>query len=274
MLDQLSHSTLQQWMDMTIGIAQQGGSILKHFWGRIQDIKEKGFPGDLVTEADRQSEEVIVHGIRRHFPGHAILAEESGHIEGQADFSWIVDPLDGTTNYAHQYPLVAISIGLLYQQEPILGVIYNPIQEELFHAYQGSGAFLNGCKLSVSQIPSLGKSLLATGFAYDRCQNPNNNYTEFCHFTHLTQGVRRGGAASLDLAYVAAGRLDGYWERGLKPWDMAAGIVIVKEAGGQVSDYDGSLIKLDSGRILATNGLLHEAIKNELLQLKPDRLAD
>lgn len=274
MLPALSVAHLEKWMDLVIGVAQQGGAILKHFWGRIQEVQEKSAPGDLVTEADRQSEEVIINGLRRYFPGHPILAEESGQFGEGAEFLWVIDPLDGTTNYAHQYPLVAISIGLLYQQEPVLGVVYNPIQGELYHAYCGAGACLNGQKIAASKVSSLNQSLLATGFAYDRRQNADNNYREFCHFTHMTQGVRRGGAASLDLAYVAAGRLDGYWERGLKPWDVAAGIVLVREAGGKVSDYDDSSVKLNSGRILASNGLIHQQMNQELIQLKTKPLVE
>ncbi|WP_068467654.1 inositol monophosphatase family protein [Candidatus Protochlamydia phocaeensis] len=265
----ISPDSLSQWMRTVVGIAQEGGEVLKKFWGHLPAIQEKNFPGDLVTEADRQSEELILRALQQNFPAYPILAEESGlSSQLSSDFIWIVDPLDGTTNYAHQYPMVAISIGLLYQGEPILGVIYNPLTAELYTAAKGLGSKLNGRSIQVSAIPSLKDSLLATGFAYDRRETPDNNYAEFCHFTHLTQGVRRAGAASLDLAYVACGRLDGYWERGLKPWDMAAGIVLVREAGGWVSDYDLNPVNLQSGRILATNPLLQQAISQELLALR------
>jgi myo-inositol-1(or 4)-monophosphatase len=184
-------------------------------------------------------------------------------------FLWAVDPLDGTTNFAHRYPAFAVSIGLLIDGEPAVGVVYEPLRDELFFAARGLGAFLNYRPIRVSATEGLAKSLLVTGFAYDRRETDDNNYAEFCHFTHLSQGVRRGGSASLDLAYVAAGRLDGYWERGLSPWDIAAGIVLVREAGGTVSAYDGSPFDIDSGRILASNGLLHTAMINELAKVHP-----
>lgn len=267
-LDVIAH-LLPEWLKIATQAAQKGGIVLKKFWGNLREIKEKEFPGDLVTEADQQSEKIIIQWLSDHFPDHQILAEESGFTHKKSEFIWIIDPLDGTTNYAHQYPMFAISIGLLYQGEPILGVIYNPITEELFQAAEGLRASLNYRPITVSNIHSLEKGLLGTGFAYDRRKNPDNNYAEFCHFTHLTQGVRRAGAASLDLAYVACGRLDGYWERGLKPWDMAAGIVIVKQAGGQVSDYNLTPLQLESGRILATNGHLHLAMSQELISTLP-----
>lgn len=263
---------LQHWLAVATQAAQQGGAILKHYWGNLRDIREKGLPGDLVTEADQQSEKVIVDWISRHFPDHQILAEESGLSQRQSEFMWAIDPLDGTTNYAHQYPMAAVSIGLIHQEEPILGVIYNPLTEELYQAAKGLGATLNQRPIHVSTIANLNKSLLATGFAYDRRETADNNYVEFCHFTHLTQGVRRAGAASLDLAYVACGKLDGYWERGLKPWDIAAGAILVQEAGGQISDYKLKPLSWKSGRILATNRHLHLPISQELVELEKQKL--
>lgn len=262
MISQLQ--SLPQWLTLATQAAQQGGAILKKFWGHLKEIREKNFPGDLVTEADQESEQVIIQWLSKHFPEHQILAEESGLSHQHSEFIWAIDPLDGTTNYAHQYPMAAVSIGLIYQQEPILGVIYNPLTEELFQAAKGLGASLNQQPIKVSSISHLKESLLATGFAYDRRETPDNNYAEFCHFTHLTQGVRRAGAASLDLAYVACGRLDGYWERGLKPWDIAAGTILVREAGGLVSDYKLGPLQLDSGRILASNGHLQGEMSREL----------
>ncbi len=264
----VSFYLLSQWMKLATEAAQQGGAVLKELWGNLKDIRDKRYQGDLVTEADRQSESVILNSLLFHFPDHQILAEESGLFQPPSDFMWAVDPLDGTTNYAHQYPMIAVSIGLIYQHSPILGVIYNPITDELFQAAEGWGAKLNGQPITVSNISHLKDSLLATGFAYDRRETPDNNYAEFCHFTHLTHGVRRAGAASLDLAYVACGRLDGYWEKGLKPWDLAAGAIMVKEAGGWVSDYKLDPLNLDSGRILATNGHLQSAMSQELIYIK------
>jgi myo-inositol-1(or 4)-monophosphatase len=239
----------------------------------VHDIQEKGEVGDLVTEADKKSEQVILDSLERYFPSHKILAEESGGASlNGSEFVWVVDPLDGTTNYAHQFPFVAVSIGLLYRNEPVLGVIYNPILNELFQTAKGLGAKAQGQSIHVSKTAALQNSLLATGFAYNRRHTLDNNYAEFCRFTHLTQGVRRAGAASLDLAYVAMGRLDGYWENGLKPWDIAAGAILVREAGGIVSDYDASNLKLESGRILASNPLLHANISHELMQFRKSDL--
>lgn len=267
----ISSLLLQEWLDLATQAAWQGGVVLKHFWGNLSEIKEKEFPGDLVTEADQQSEKIIMDWLFHYFPDHQILAEESGFLQHPSEFIWAIDPLDGTTNYAHQYPMAAVSIGLIYQQEPILGVVYNPFTDELYQAAKGLGATLNQQPIHVSPISDLNKSLLATGFAYDRRETTDNNYAEFCHFTHLTQGVRRAGAASLDLAYVACGRLDGYWERGLKPWDIAAGAVLVHEAGGQVSNYQLGKLDLESGRILATNGYLQAAMSQELAEVERQR---
>lgn len=260
----MNNSLLLEWLKIATLAAQQGGSILKQFWGNITEIKEKR-PGDLVTEADRQSEECILQCLRHHFPDHQMLAEESGLSMQTSEYIWAIDPLDGTTNYSHQYLMAAVSIGLIYRQEPILGVIYNPITEELFQAAKGLGATLNQKPIRVSKIRNLNESLLATGFPYNRRETHDNNYTEFCYLTDVTQGVRRAGVASLDLAHVACGRLDGFWEKGLKPWDVAAGALLVKEAGGSVSDYILEPLDLYSEKILASNGHVHAAMSEALL---------
>ncbi|WP_353930416.1 inositol monophosphatase family protein [Okeanomitos corallinicola TIOX110] len=264
-------TNLQTFLDIATEAALAAGVILQDYLGKVEDATtEKGRPGDLVTAADKASEKVILEIINRHFPHHAILAEESGKLGNQtSEYLWAIDPLDGTTNYAHQYPCFAVSIGLFIQGVPKVGVIYDPFHNELFRAAAGLGATRNRRPIQVSQTCELSKSLLVTGFAYDRRETTDNNYAEFCHFTHLTQGVRRGGSASLDLAYVACGRVDGYWERGIAPWDIAAGIVLVQEAGGKVTAYDGSDLKIDAGRILATNGYLHHSISQKLMQVKP-----
>ena len=243
--------------------------VLQDYLGKLENaITEKGRPGDLVTIADKASEQVILEILGRHFPQHSILAEESGKLGNQDnEFLWAIDPLDGTTNYAHQYPCFAVSIGLLINGVPKVGVIYDPFRDELFRAAAGLGATRNRRPIQVSQTAELSKSLLVSGFAYDRRETADNNYAEFCHLTHLTQGVRRDGAAALDLAYVACGRVDGYWERGIAPWDVVAGIILVQEAGGNVTAYDGSPIKIESGRILATNGHLHNSLSQELMQV-------
>jgi myo-inositol-1(or 4)-monophosphatase len=261
---------LEGFLEIATEAALSAGAILQSYWGNLESVKEKGRPGDLVTEADAAAETAVITILKRHFPEHQILAEESGYQGNTVSrFLWAIDPLDGTTNYAHQYPFSATSIALLIDGVPQVGVIFDPFHQELFRAAKGLGATCNRSPIHVSQTKTLAQSLLVTGFAYDRRETPDNNYAEFCHFTHLTQGVRRGGAASIDLAYVACGRLDGYWERGLSPWDIAAGIVLVQEAGGQVSAYDQTSLDLSSGRILATNTYLHEALSTELLKVKP-----
>lgn len=261
---------LQRFLDVATEAALAGGAVLQSYWGNLSSIQEKGRSGDLVTEADRASEVAVLNVIKRHFPDHAILAEESGQL-GQQDspLLWAIDPLDGTTNYAHQYPLCAVSIGLLVLGVPMVGVVYNPILNDLYRAAKGLGATHNRQPIQVSTTEKLSDSLLVTGFAYDRRETVDNNYAEFCHLTHLTQGVRRGGSASIDLAHVACGCLDGYWERGLSPWDLAAGVVLVEEAGGQISAYDGSAFDIYSGRLVATNGALHQPIVQELGTVQP-----
>ncbi|WP_353258328.1 inositol monophosphatase family protein [Prochlorothrix hollandica] len=263
---------LQRFLDIATEAALAGGAVLQAHWGTLDrhTIEEKGRPGDLVTVADRASEAAVLAVIQRHLPHHSILAEESGFqattTATAADYLWAIDPLDGTTNYAHQYPFYGVSIALVIQGVPQVGVIYVPFFQELFRAAQGLGATLNRQRIQVSSTATLDQSLLVTGFAYDRRETTDNNYREFCHLTHLTQGVRRGGSASVDLAYVACGRLDGYWERGLSPWDLAAGVVLVREAGGQVTAYDQSPFDLASGRILATNGHLQGELSAALAQ--------
>ena len=245
-------------------------AVLKERWGKLTDIQEKGRQGDLVTEADKLAEKEVLKVLNRHLPDHQILAEESGAL-GNADseYLWAIDPLDGTTNYAHGLPLAATSVGLMINGVPTVGAVYNPFSDELFRAATGLGATRNRRPISVSKTKSLEKSLLITGFAYDRRETNDNNYAEFCHMTHLTQGVRRLGCASMDLAGVACGRLDGYWERGIQPWDMAAGIVVLREAGGKITAYDGSPLNIESGRVLATNGLIHDSLSKALLETPP-----
>lgn len=261
---------LQIFLDIATEAAQAGGAVLRSFWGKLENVIEKGRPGDLVTEADKASEAEILKVLRRHVPDHAILTEESGQFgEMTNKYLWAIDPLDGTTNYAHQYPCSATSIGLLIDGVPSVGVVFDAFHQELFQAATGLGATKNRRPIHVSTTTDLSHSLLVTGFAYDRRETSDNNYAEFCYLTHLTQGVRRSGSAAMDLAYIAAGRLDGYWERGLSPWDMVAGIVLVREAGGLVTAYDGSPLEIASGRILATNGQLHRELSETLQNVPP-----
>lgn len=269
-MSQTPPEQLQIFLDIATEAAMAAGAVLQSYWGNLEAVEEKGRPGDLVTEADKHAEAEILQVLRRHVPDHAILSEESGQFGDKTnDYLWAIDPLDGTTNYAHQYPIAAVSVGLLIAGTPQVGVIYNPFRNELFRAARGLGATCNRQTIQVSQTSELSKSLLVTGFAYDRRETADNNYAEFCYLTHLTQGVRRSGSASLDLADVACGRLDGYWERGLSPWDMAAGIVLVEEAGGKVTAYDGSPLDIRSGRVLATNTQLHYYLSTELLRVPP-----
>ena len=256
---------MNNYLDTATDLALKAGQLLRSFWGKLTDIKQKQYFWDLVTEADLASEALIIDALKKLYPEHRILSEETGFSSAHAsDHLWLIDPLDGTTNFTHQYPMISVSIALFIRQEPVVGVVYNPIHQELFQAEHGQGATLNGKSIHVSSIEQLERGLLATGFAYDRKETQENNYAEFCHMTHLSQGVRRGGSAALDLAYVAAGRLDGYWERGLKPWDMAAGVVLVQEAGGKISSYENGPLDISSGRILATNEKIHMLLSHEL----------
>ena len=262
-----NYHSIEQLLDIALLAARAGGVILEKYWGKQLDIQQKGRLGDLVTQVDKQAEAQIVQVIKRYYPEHQILAEESGNLGRQnSEYLWVIDPVDGTTNYAHGYPQVAVSVGVLVNGIPTVGVVYNPMRKELYCAGKGLGATLNNFPIQVSTTNKLINSLLVTGFAYDRQEVEDNNYAEFCYLTHLTQGVRRAGCASLDLCDVAAGRLDGYWERGLSPWDLAAGVVIVQEAGGKVTAYDETKFDINSGRILATNGHLHSELSQTLQQ--------
>jgi myo-inositol-1(or 4)-monophosphatase len=238
-------------------IARRAGAIIREGFGRACQVWQKGTI-DFVTEFDRRSEEVIVSALQKEFPEHAILAEESGHHARAGEYQWVVDPLDGTTNFAHGFPIFAISLGLLRGTVPVVGVVYDPVHDELFAAELGHGASLNRRPIHVSSQASLGQALLATGFAYDIRTNPRNNLARFTHFMLRTQGVRRLGSAALDCAWTAAGRLDGYWESGIKAWDIAAGGLLVREAGGRTTSIEGAEDFMPTGTIVTSNGLLHE----------------
>jgi myo-inositol-1(or 4)-monophosphatase len=253
---------------IAIQAAREGGRILMQKFGAVT-VSFKG-EIDLVTEADRAAEEAIVAVIRGTFPRHDILAEEADWGRIDSPYRWIIDPLDGTTNYAHGFSWFAVSIALEVAGEVRLGVVYNPFHDELFFAEKGQGAFLNDIQLRVSATDRLDLALLATGFPYDRKTSPVNNYDHFLHFQQAAQAVRRPGVASLDLACVAAGRFDGYWEMKLKPWDVAAGQLLVTEAGGRVSDFDGGPLDIYRQEYLASNGRIHEAMAEILRQgLRP-----
>ena len=214
-----------------------------------------------------EAEELIVSAIRDNFPGHTIVAEEKDQGKESPLHRWYVDPLDGTTNYTHGFPHFAVSIGVERDGDRTIGVIYDPLKDELFSARRGGGAFLNGSRISTSEERELGRALLATGFAYDRRTAADNNTARLDHFLRRSHGVRRAGAAVIDLSYVACGRLDGFWEKGLHPWDVAAASLIVQEAGGRVTDFDGGPDYLSGEFFLASNGRIHD----EMLRVIRDR---
>jgi myo-inositol-1(or 4)-monophosphatase len=265
----LSSGELEQLTEVARRAAEAGGEQLRQHFGRLEQVREKGRSGDLVTEADHAAEAAVLALLETETPQIGVLAEESGRRSRPGDLEWCVDPLDGTTNYAHSYPLFCTSVGLCWGGQPLLGALAAPGLEQLYWAAPGLGSWCNGSKLAVSGCPSLEQALLVTGFAYDRRSRLDNNYAEFAWFTHRSQGVRRGGSVALDLAFVAAGKLDGIWERGLSPWDLAAGVVLVEQAGGVVSAYDGSAFAIDSGRILACGATLQPALIEGLASCRP-----
>jgi myo-inositol-1(or 4)-monophosphatase len=249
-----------------IEAAQVAGAILSDYAREGFRVEYKDTV-NLVTDADRRSEQAVIDVIHKSFPAHRILAEERGRQPGaDADYQWIIDPLDGTTNFAHGYPAYCVSIGVEYRGVPILGIVLDPTRNEVFFAEAGRGAFLNDRPLRVSHKPKLDVALLVTGFAYDIRVSPQNNLDNFSRFALTAQGVRRTGTAALDLCYVAAGRFDGFWELKLHPWDTAAGVVIVREAGGRVTDFKGRPHSIYEASILATNGLIHDEMLAILLQ--------
>jgi myo-inositol-1(or 4)-monophosphatase len=255
-------------LNFAIQTAREAGRVLAEKFGRALQVSNKG-DIDLVTEADLASEQLIVERVRSYHPRHAILAEEAGDVTpaggGASEFKWIVDPLDGTTNYAHGYPVFCVSIALEHEGRVVVGVVYDPLRDELFAAERGEGATLNGRRARVSDTSDLNRALLCTGFPYD-VRERGDFARHFRNFIMSAQSVRRDGAAALDLAYVAAGRFDGFYEEGLRPWDVAAGVLLVEEAGGRVTHYDGTPFDHYHPLIAASNGLVHEAMLAVLQQ--------
>lgn len=245
-------------LDFAIRVAREAGSVLRDNFGKKIDISLKS-KIDIVTEVDIASERLIKDLITSHYPKHQILAEEGGEYgsNSSSQYRWIVDPLDGTTNYTHGLPFFCVSIALEKSGEVICGVVYDPIHDELFAAELGSGATVNGRTIKVSDIEEINKSLLVTGFPYDVHTDELNNIDNFIRFIKTAQAIRRLGSAALDLCYVACGRIEGFWELKLKPWDMAAGALIVQEAGGRVTRFDGSRFNHYMQEVLASNGLIH-----------------
>lgn len=247
--------------------AFQAGKMLKQHSSSPPKIHYKGAV-DIVTDFDNRAQDMIFKSLSNHFPEHDFLAEENLSEEKGSDFCWIIDPIDGTTNYAHNFPVFCVSIAMAFENEIKLGVIYDPMREEMFTAVKDNGAVLNKKRIHVSSVRELDKSLLATGFPYDLRESRVNNFDHFLNFATRVQGIRRGGSAALDLCYVACGRFDGFWELKLQPWDVAAGRVIVLEAGGRVSDFQNYETGLSAEETLATNGLIHEQMVN-ILKMNP-----
>jgi myo-inositol-1(or 4)-monophosphatase len=257
----MSRTYLQAAME----IAREAGAILREEFDQAPQISYKG-DVDIVTQADKRSEKAIVARLTEFFPEHSIAAEEGTGHEGASEFRWHVDPLDGTTNFAHGYPCFCVSIALAQRDTLLAGVVFNPFYNELFAAERGEGATLNGKAIHVSKAASVATSLLCTGFPVQNRQlSPNLQF--YGDFTMRSHGVRRDGSAALDLASVAAGRFEGFWEFGLKPWDTAAGVLLIEEAGGKVSDFAAAPYKLGGPMILATNGLIHEEMRAAAVEI-------
>jgi myo-inositol-1(or 4)-monophosphatase len=246
-------------------IAREAGALLMEFFRRRVKIEYKG-DADLVTEADRSSEKLILERIRAGWPDHEVIGEEGARIETGGDYRWYVDPLDGTTNFAHGYPVFCVSLGLAFQGKRKAAVLYDPTRDELFAAEVGKGAFLNGHRIEVSKTPKLAQSLVATGFpSHKRHKNPNIYF--YHQLTLRSHGVRRAGSAALDLANVACGRFDGFWEFNLNAWDTTAGILIVEEAGGRATGFHGQPLEITDRDVMASNGLIHAEMVQEFDQI-------
>jgi myo-inositol-1(or 4)-monophosphatase len=246
---------MPNYLETSIQIAREAGALLSDYFQRCVGFELKG-EFDLVTEADRASEKLVVERLRAHYPTHSIVAEEGGGVESASEFRWYVDPVDGTTNFAHGFPVFNVTLALERAGELIAGVVFDPTRDELFAAERGGGASLNGRPIQVSKVARLEDSLVATGFP-SRKRHLNVNVHFYYQLAMLTHGVRRAGSAAIDLAYVACGRLDAFWEFGLNPWDMAAGILLIEEAGGTVSDMVGRPTNLRGPHLLTDNSLIH-----------------
>ena len=256
---------MKDFLSAAQAAALAAGRLLRDNISGTRKILHKGII-NLVTEMDMLSERLIVKSLRSSFPKHNIISEEEANIRKGSDFTWIIDPLDGTTNYAHGYPCFCVSIALEWESDIILGVVYDPMRDELFSAQKGKGALLNAKSIRVSSVGKLINGLLATGFPYDRKVSKINNVNYFRDLLMASQEIRRDGAAALDLCYVACGRFDGFWELKLKPWDVAAGSLMVREAGGMVSDFTGSRFSVYDHEVVASNGKVHQQMLSVLLK--------
>jgi len=249
---------MAQFLESARDIAREAGTLIAGYFDRGVKFELKD-QYDLVTVADRSSEKLIVERLSGLFPTHSILGEESGQHERSSEYQWYVDPLDGTTNFAHGYPMFNVTLALARAGELICGVVYDPLHDEMFSAELGGGAYLNGKRIHTSKSPALETALLSTGFP-SRKRHESVNVHFFHQVSMCTHGIRRGGSAAIDLSYVACGRLDGFWEFGLKPWDMAAGQLLIREAGGKVSDMHGGPASLTGPHVVGTNGLIHDEL--------------
>jgi len=239
-------------------VSREAGELLRENFFKAGEIFFKG-EVNLLTESDTAAQDLIFRRLSNKFPSHDFLAEEGLRKLSAAEFRWVFDPLDGTTNFAHRFPVFCVSLGLEHRKELVCGVVFNPMSGELFWAERGGGAYLNGQKISVSKIDDLDKSLVATGFPYD-LRETKTNIDHHNHFLLKTQGVRRCGSAALDLCSVACGRFDGFWEMKLNPWDTAAGAVIIEAAGGRITDFEGHVVNIYNPQVAASNGLIHRAM--------------
>jgi myo-inositol-1(or 4)-monophosphatase len=258
---------MSEYLNTAIKAAREAGSLLTEMQAAPFTIEKKG-EVNLVTDADRGAEALIRRIILEKFPGHDFMGEEGTASNQKSRYLWVVDPLDGTTNYAHHFPVWCVSICLLENRNPIAGCVYNPNLNECFTAERGNGAYLNDKRIEVSKTATLLESLLTTGFPYDIRESPNNNLNEFSFFTVHAQAIRRAGSAALDLAYVASGRFDGYWEFKLSPWDIAAGSLLVEEAGGMLTNWRGAQFDIFKGEVVASNGLIHDEMLSVLRNIK------
>lgn len=239
-------------------IAKSSGEIIRSYFGKKFSIEFKTDVKNLVTEADKESEKTIIDFIKNKYPTHGILAEESGSQLNSADYTWVIDPLDGTSNFAHGLPIFSVSIGIQYKEETIMGAIYDINRDILYFAEKGAGAFRDGNKISVSKNSKIEESFLVTGFPYNISENPENAFEKFIAMTKASRAVRRLGSAAIDFCYLAEGVFDGFWEVHLNPWDICAGKLLVEEAGGLVTDFNNNKINIFNKTILASNGLIHD----------------
>ena len=255
-------ASFERELEQAMSAAREAGALLRENFGTQQDVRYKGRI-DLVTEMDHRSEELILGRLGAAFPGDAFLAEERGRDTSTSERVWIIDPLDGTVNYAHEYPVFSVSIALEAAGELVVGAVYNPLLDEMYAARRGGGATLNGRRRRITEVDSLERALLATGFAYDVSTEPDpekNNLGPFSRFIQRAQAVRRAGSAALAIAKVGVGRTDGFWELGLRPWDMAAAMVVVVEGGGRITNLAGAPPRLHERQLVATNGQIHDAM--------------